>query len=227
VFRLNIHSRLCVARLSHRHGRRRHHRTSRAFANIPCSGRANSLIAARKFPARSRQGIRLMPEHLSRVRQHPSRRPRAFTSTCARRVSFDVTSTFGHNGCMSRARASELVARCRRWGGARRRLVAVYRFLRGFGARRELCAKHSLAGAHSLLATRKFPARSGREFAVTGLVSPGETATTNPASARIFKNSLLNSLLSGNLLRRNGPTDGPARAAAAGLVVVFPAAARN
>jgi hypothetical protein len=182
----------------HSHPRRRglrpHHGTSRAVANIPCSGRANSLLESCEFPARSRQGIRLMQEHPFRVRRTRSH-PRARV-----RVSFDVTSTFGHNGRMSNARAmSELVTRCRLWGGARRRLVAVYRFIRGLRARRELSAKHSLLPrAHSLLAVGKFPARSTREFASSALFMLDQSATANAADAPIFKNSLLNSLLSGN-----------------------------
>jgi hypothetical protein len=51
---------------------------------------------------------------------------------------------------MRQARAiGELVATCRLWGGARRCLVAVSRFLRGFGARSALWARHSLLGSRN------------------------------------------------------------------------------
>jgi hypothetical protein len=77
---------------------------------------------------------------------------RSFTSACAKLVSFDVTPASWQNHRMRRARAiGELVATCRLWGGARRCLVAVYRFLRRLGARSALWARHSLRGSRRLL----------------------------------------------------------------------------
>jgi len=176
VFRLNIRSRICVP----------HPAPSARSQTAPwhlSAGAKYSLLGPCKFPARVVQ-IPCSVAAGNSPHASPSRvicRP-SFTSTCACRVSFDVTSTFRHNGRMSNARASELVARCRLWGGARRCVIAVYRFMRGLGARRALC---DVACAHFLLPAGKFPARSGREF-VTRLVASGETAMSTAAGAPIF-----------------------------------------
>jgi hypothetical protein len=139
---------------------------------------------------------------------------RSFTSACAKLVSFDVTHAFRQNRPMSRVRLmSELVAACRLWGGARRRLVAVYRFLRGICARTALWARNSLPGreipcsgrANSLLGVRKFPARSEG----VRLRTPDLLGQSRATAARIFENSLLISLFSGNSPRRGLSSQGP------------------
>ena len=131
----------------------------------------------------------------------------AFTSACAKAVSFDVTRTFRQNRPMSDVWAMiELVVMRRLRGGAWRCLV---RFLRGLCARTSLRARNSLPGhkipcssrANSLFAPRKFPARSER----VRLRSPALLGQSCAAAVRIFENSLLISLFSGNLPRRRLP----------------------